>query len=279
MISSYLLLRYIVLFMNQFTNKVIVITGASSGIGKSLALQMAAENVQLILAARRVNELKLLATECEKKGAGCTCLYIDMASQETIATFVENVSKQFQKIDVLINNAGISQRSQAEETSLDVDRRIMEINFFGQVHLTKSLWPLLINSPHANIVLISSVVGSFGYPRRSAYAASKHALEGFFESWILENKRKNIFFTTIAPGRIYTNISYSALKADGSQYLQLDTGQEKGIKPEVCAKKIIKAIAGNKRKVYVADQEMILIFLRRYIPVLFFSLVKKLKLK
>jgi short-subunit dehydrogenase len=265
--------------MNQFSNKVIVITGASSGIGKSLALQLSAENVQLILAARRLDELKLIAEDCVKKGAVCTCLYIDMASPDSISSFVEIVSKQFQKIDVLINNAGISQRSHAEETSIEVDRKIMEINFFAQVHLTKSLWPLLINSAHANIVLISSVVGSFGFPRRSAYSASKHALEGFFESWMLENKRKNIFFTTISPGRIYTNISYSALKADGSQHLQLDAGQEKGIKPDVCAKKIIKAIAGNKRKVYVAEQEMILIFLRKCIPGLFFKLVKKLKLQ
>lgn len=272
-------MRYLELFMSQFANKVILITGASSGIGKSLALQMAAENVQLILAARRVGELELLAPECEKKGAACICLYIDMASPDTIASFVENVSKRFQKIDVLINNAGISQRSQAEETSLEVDRKIMEINFFAQVHLTKSLWPLLIRSSHANIVLISSVVGSFGFPQRSAYAASKHALEGFFESWMLENKRKNIFFTTISPGRIYTNISYSALKADGSQHLEMDAGQANGIKPEFCAKKVIKAIVRNKRKVYVAEQEMILVFLRKYIPWLFFRLVKKLNLK
>lgn len=265
--------------MKQFSNKVIVITGASSGIGKSLALQMAAENVQLILAARRLDELKLLAAECENKGAACTNLYIDMASPDSISSFVETVSKRFQKIDVLINNAGISQRSQAEETSLDVDRKILEVNFFAQVHLTKSLWPLLINSAHANIVLISSVTGSFGFPQRSAYAASKHAMEGFFESWMLENKRKNIFFTTISPGRIYTNISYSALKADGSQHLELDEGQAKGIKPDVCAKKIIKAIVRNKRKVYVAEQEMILVLLRKYFPWLFFKLVKKLNLK
>ena len=155
----------------------------------------------------------------------------------------------------------------------------MEVNFFAQVNLTKSLWPLLINSNHANIVLISSVVGTFGFPQRSAYSASKHALEGFFESWMLENKRENIFFTTISPGRIYTNISYSALKADGSAHQQLDEGQAKGISAEACAKKIINGIIKNKRKVYVAQQEMVLIILRKYVPFLFFRLVKKLQLK
>ncbi len=263
--------------MGHFSDKVILITGASSGIGKALALQMADKNVHFILAARRLDELKLLQQECEKKGAACTCLFIDMASPVAIADFSTAVLQRFQKIDVLINNAGISQRSQAEETTIEVDRKIMEVNFFAQVNLTKSLWPLLTKSAHANIVLISSVVGTFGFPQRSAYAASKHALEGFFESWMLENKRENIFFTTVSPGRIYTNISYSALKADGSAHQQLDEGQAKGISAEACAKKIINGIIRNKRKVYVAQQEMVLVFLRKCLPFVFFKLVKKLK--
>jgi len=263
--------------MGNFTNKVILITGASSGIGKALAMQMADKNVHFILAARRLDELRSLQQECEKKGADCTVLFIDMASPESIAAFTKTVSERFEKIDILINNAGISQRSHAEETSLEVVRKIMEVNFFGQVDLTKSLWPLLIKSAHANIVLISSVSGSFGFKQRSAYAASKHALEGFFESWMIENKRPNIFFTTVAPGRINTRISYSALKADGSTHQQLDEGQANGIKPEVCARKIVSAIINNKRKVYIAGQEMALIFLRKCFPSLFFNLDKKLK--
>jgi dehydrogenase/reductase SDR family protein 7B len=264
--------------MGSFSNKVILITGASSGIGKALALQIADTDVQIILAARRMDELKSLQEACQLKGALCNILFIDMASPESVESFVGEVKKQYGTIDVLINNAGISQRSQAEETSLEVDRKIMEVNFFAQVYLTKSLWPLLINSVHANIVLISSVVGTFGFPQRSAYAASKHALEGFFESWMLENKRQNICFTTVSPGRIYTNISYSALKADGSAHQQLDEGQAKGISAEVCAKKIINGIQYNKRKVYVANREMVLVILRKYIPFLFFRIVKKLKL-
>ena len=264
--------------MGHFTNKVVLITGASSGIGKALALGIADKNVQLILAARRMDELKSLQAACQQKGAECSILFIDVASTESIGEFAAEVTQQFSQIDVLINNAGISQRSQAEETSIKVDRRIMEVNFFGPVHLTKLLWPLLTKSGHANIVLISSVVGTFGFPQRSAYSASKHALEGFFESWMLENKRDNIHFTTIAPGRIYTNISYAALKADGSAHQVLDEGQAKGIKPEACAKKIINGIIRNKRKVYVAQQEMLLIVLRKYIPFAYFKLVKKLNL-
>ena len=264
--------------MIQFKNKVVLITGATSGIGKALALQLADSGIILVLAARRTDELVRLKEACEIKGASCVCHFIDMADPKSIAAFVEKVSIQFSKIDVLINNAGMSQRSQAEETAIEVDRKIMEVNFFGQVHLTKLLWPLLINSVHANIVLISSVVGTFGFPQRSAYAASKHALEGFFESWMIENKRENIHFTTIAPGRVYTNISYAALTADGSIHKQMDKGQINGIKAEVCAQKIIHAILKNKRKVYIVQYEMILIILRKCLPYIYFQLVKKLKL-
>ncbi len=263
--------------MGGFTNKVILITGASSGIGKALALQMAGHNVRLILAARRLDELKLVQEECRKKGADCISLYVDMASPATISEFVSTVSDQYQTLDILINNAGISQRSKAEETSIEVDRKIMEVNFFGQVALTKSLWPLLINSSHANIVNISSIVGTFGFSQRSAYSASKHALEGFFESWMIENTRPNIYFTTVSPGRIVTNISYSALKADGSSHQASDPGLENGITAEVCAQKIIRGIHRDQRKVYVVQKEMVMIILRKCIPSLFFRIAKNLK--
>ncbi|MBL0341333.1 MAG: SDR family NAD(P)-dependent oxidoreductase [Bacteroidetes bacterium] len=211
------------------------------------------------------------------KGARCFTFALDISSSGSIADFTTAVGSQFKTIDVLVNNAGISQRSKAEETSIEVDRRIMEVNFFGQVSLTKSLWPLLINSTHANIVLISSVVGTFGFSQRSAYSASKHALEGFFESWMIENNRPNIHFTTVSPGRIYTNISYSALKADGTSHQQLDTGQANGISAEVCAEKIIKAIHADKRKVYVVKNEIVMIMLRKCFPYLFFKIARKLK--
>ncbi|MBC7383331.1 MAG: SDR family oxidoreductase [Bacteroidia bacterium] len=264
--------------MSPFKNKVVIITGASSGIGKALALQMADDGVQLILAGRRMDELIAVKIHCETKGAKCITLFIDMAEPDTIATFAIAVSRMFNCVDILINNAGISQRSQAELTGIEVDRRIMEVNFFGQVNLTKLLWPMLLNATHTNIVLISSVVGTFGFPQRSAYAASKHALEGFFESWSLENQHKNIHFTTISPGRIFTNISYAALKADGNPHQQLDDGQANGISSETCARKIISGIISNKRKVYVVQQELLLIILRKCFPYLFFKLVKKLKL-
>ena len=263
--------------MNGFASKTILITGASSGIGKALASEFAEKSVHLVLAGRRMDELQATAVVCSEKGSACTCLFLDVASPASIAEFAEKISKQFSAVDVLINNAGISQRSKAEETTIEVDRTIMEVNFFGQVALTKALWPLLLNSVHANIVLISSVVGTFGFAQRSAYSASKHALEGFFESWMIENTHPNIFFTTVAPGRIFTNISYSALQADGTSHRQLDAGQANGISAEKCAQKIVKGIRRDKRKIYVVQSEIILIFLRKCFPLVFFRIAKKLK--
>lgn len=264
--------------MSYFSKKNILITGASSGIGRALAIAMADKEVSILLAARNTEKLAQVQIECLKKGANCEIYLLDVSSEDSIRQFSEQVREKYAQIDVLINNAGISQRSQAEETALQVDRRIMEVNFFGQVHLTKQLWPLLCNSAHANIVLISSVVGTFGFPQRSAYSASKHALEGFFESWMLENTRNNIHFTTVSPGRIQTNISSAALKGDGSSHNKMDDGQLNGIPADVCAAKIIAGIQKNKRKVYIVQKEMILIVLRKLWPSLFFKLVKKLKL-
>jgi len=262
--------------MGIITKKVILITGASSGIGRALALQFASNDVQLILTSRNTLSLKEVEDACRERGAECTLLPVDMAEPDSIQNFVNNITSQFERLDILINNAGISQRSTAEETAIEVDRKIMQVNFFGPVQLTKSLWPLLSRSQHANIVLLSSVVGSFGFPLRSAYSASKHAIEGFFESWMLENKLPNVYFTIIAPGRINTNISYAALKADGSAHQQLDRGLAGGISAEKCAMRIIEGIRSDKRKVYIAQKEMILIFLRKCFPFLYFRIAKNI---
>jgi dehydrogenase/reductase SDR family protein 7B len=259
--------------------KTILITGASSGIGKALALQLANSKNTLLLVARNMDALQNVKTDCENNGATVHLFQADLSLMASVEALAHQVLQSVSHLDILINNAGISQRSQAEETSETVDRQIMELNFFSPVKLTKLLWSLLIKSPHANIVNISSVTGTFGFPQRSAYAASKHAVEGFFESWMLENKQPNVFFTTVAPGRILTNISYNALKNDGSKHQTLDEGQAKGIKAEVCAAQIVKAINHNQRKVYIVKQERILLLLHRFFPGLFVYLVKKLGLK
>jgi short-subunit dehydrogenase len=259
--------------------KIILITGASSGIGKALAEQMAANGNTLLLAARNMEALENLKLTCENKGAEVHLFKADLSQNSGVELLAEKVTATVPYLSVIINNAGISQRSQAENTTAQVDRDIMELNFFSPVRLTKLLWPLFLNAEKANIVNISSVTGTFGFPQRSAYAASKHAMEGFFESWMLENKHLHIHFTTVAPGRILTNISYNALKGDGSRHQEMDKGQKKGISAEKCAAKIIDAIRRNKRKVYIVKEERILLIAYRFFPSLFVFLVKKLGLK
>lgn len=265
--------------MTFFSNKTILITGASSGIGKALAEQLAQPSVTIILAARNRESLQAVKAGCEAKGATVYIIPADLSSTSGVTALADQLFQTVGALDILINNAGISQRSQAEETDVDVDRRIMELNFFAPVQLTKLLWPLLLKSAHANIVSISSVTGTFGFPQRSAYAASKHAVEGFFESWMLENKHPQVYFTTVAPGRILTNISYSALRHDGSAHKQLDEGQAKGIKAEACAARIINAIQTDKRKIYIVKSERVLLFLHRYFPSLFIWTVKRFNLQ
>lgn len=265
--------------MSYFGGKVILITGASSGIGKALAEQFAASDVKLILTARSVEELENVSKICESKGATCSVFYLDISSTQSIDDFIKNLILKYLSIDILINNAGISQRSLAEETVQEVNRRIMEVNFFGPVYLTQKLFPLLLKSAKAQIVLMSSLTGTFGFPLRSAYAASKHAIEGFFESWMLENEHKNVSFTVIAPGRIFTNISYSALQKDGEVQNTLDDGQKNGISAAVCAQKICNAIIKQKRKIYIVKSERVLLFFHKHFPALFILLVKKLNLK
>jgi dehydrogenase/reductase SDR family protein 7B len=242
-------------------SKTLLITGASSGIGKALAEQFAVNGNTLLLAARNQAVLQEVKQSCESKGATVHIFQTDLSNMKEVETLANAVSKTVSQIDILINNAGISQRSQAEKTSEEVDRSIMELNFFSPVKLTKLVWPLLVNSKHANIVNISSVTGTFGFPQRSAYAASKHAMEGFFESWMLENKQPHIHFTIVAPGRILTNISFNALKNDGTKHQVLDEGQAKGIKAEVCAARIAAGHKAQQTKgIYCAARKNIIVF-------------------
>lgn len=265
--------------MNYFNNKIILITGATSGIGKALSEQFFAPTVTLLLVGRNKTALQQLQQQGTQRGAKVLFFEADLQHMTEVEKLAKNVFSAVTHLDVLINNAGISQRSLASETSELVDRQIMELNFFSPIKLTKLLWPLLTKSTHANVVNISSVTGTFGFPQRSAYAASKHAMEGFFQSWMLENDVRHVHFTTVAPGRINTNISVHALTSDGSTHQQIDEGQAKGISAQVCASQITKAIRHNKAKVYIVKQERILLLLNRFFPSFFVYLVKKLGLK
>jgi len=260
----------------KIRNKVIWITGASSGIGKALALEAAKSGAKLILSARNKEALEAVQIDCQQHTEHCRVLPLDLTEIDIFSALTQQALGFFNQIDVLINNGGISQRSLAEETSLDVDRKIMEVNYFGTIALTKAVLPLMLKQKSGQIVVISSVTGIFGFPVRSAYAASKHALHGFFDTLRAEVVDRNVGVTMVCPGRIKTNISYHALTKDGAEHGKMDEGQAKGIPADVCARKIIKAIKQRKKEIYIVKGELVLIYLKRFFPGLFHRLVTRI---
>lgn len=262
--------------MTKLKGKIIWITGASSGIGKALSIQAVRAGAKVLLSARNKDKLEELKQQLENLSPGSTTILpMDVTKPEDISKNVQIVKDTFGKVDILINNAGISQRSLAEETPLEVDRLIFETDFFSAVMLTKSVLPLMLQGNGAHLVAISSMTGLFGYPMRSAYSAAKHALRGFFETLAIELKDKNINVTIVYPGRIHTDISLSSLTKDGSRYGIMDRAQEKGIPVDKCARKIIRAIEKNKKHLMIGFPETCLYYVKIFFPALFYNIALK----
>lgn len=257
--------------------KIVWITGASSGIGEALAIEYAKLGADLILSSRNQQRLEEVATECQKSGIQTAIATIDLEDFNSIKNCAATVLQKFPKIDILVNNGGISQRSLAVETSIDIDRKIMETNFFGAVTLTKEVLPALMAGGGGKIIVISSVVGKFGFPLRTAYSASKHALQGYFEALRAELYNHNVKVTIVSPGRILTNVSLNAITKDGKKYGIMDEGQAKGMTADICARKIISAVNKNKKELWLGGKEVIMVYIRKYLPFLFHVMARKVK--
>lgn len=258
-------------------DKTVWITGAASGIGKALAMEYARKKAIVILSDRDEDGLKLVGEECQNLGAKTVLAPFDLAKAGEIEKAAETVLKDYPKVDILISNGGISQRSYAIETPIEIDRRILEINFFGAITLTKALLPALIANGGGNIAVTSSMTGKFGFPLRTAYCASKHAVQGYFEALRAELFDKNVKVTIVSPGRVYTNISVNAIDGSGKAHGVMDPGQAKGITAQKCARKIMKAISRNKKELWVGGSEILMIYIRKYLPPLFHYLARKIK--
>lgn len=263
--------------MGDMQGRTAWITGASSGLGEALAVELFARGARLVLSARDASKLKDLAGRLlasprhppasERGGARNTedapgpaepaptarqrvlVCPLDLTSRESIASTVEEVSKQMGEVDLLVHAAGVSQRSLAVETGSAVVRRIMETDFFGPVELTLAVVPQMLAAGRGHIVVLSSVFGKFGAPRRSSYAAAKHALHGFFDSLRSELPRNSVRITLVVPGAIATNISANALTADGSPFGVTDANIARGMSPERCAKQIVRAVLRGREEV------------------------------
>ena len=269
--------------MTHFSGKVVWITGASSGIGEALAHAFSKQGAKLIISSRRKEELERVKAACQTLGAAAVeILPLDLAQVNTLPLTADAAIQVYGHIDILINNGGVSQRSLAKDTALDVDRRIFEINFFGTVALTKQLVPHFIKQGAGHFVITTSVTGKLGTPYRTSYAASKHALHGFFDSLRAElwKENPNIFVTLVTPGWTNTNLSLTALMGDGSAQGKKDDTHEHGLTPEFVAGKTVQAIQNKKRELLVAGpKETMAVYINRFFPNLFAKIVRKAKVK
>lgn len=259
----------------KFKDQVVWITGASRGIGAALALAFAREGARLVLHARSLDKLEAISHSLEGSSAETMLLPFDLAEKNDYAALVRRVTDRFGRIDVLVNNAGISQRALAHETTGEVDRKIFEINYFGATELTRQVLPVMLSEGGGSIAVTSSITGLFGFPMRSTYAATKHAVSGYFETMGLELRSRNIYVTIAYPGRIRTDISLHSLQNDGKSWNKMDHGQQRGISPEACARKFIRAIYRKKRTVYIGNFELLMPYLKRYCPRLFYLLASR----
>ncbi len=261
----------------NFKDKVIWITGASSGIGEGLAHAFARRGAKLIISSRNQEELERVKNTCTP-GTEVLVLPLDVANFELIPEIAQKAIQHFGRIDLLVNNAGISQRALIKETAFEIDKKIMEVNYLGTIAITKAVLPTMMAQQSGHIVTISSVMGKFGAPWRSAYAASKHALQGWFDSLRAEVYKDNIKVTIFCPGYVRTNVTINALKGDGSKNNKMAGRTDKGLDPAVFAEKAIRAISAEKEEAWIGGWEIAAIYVKQYFPRIFSFFVKKITL-
>lgn len=245
-------------------DKIVWITGASSGIGEQIAIQCSNRGATIVLSSR--SEGSLLKVKEKLKEGDHLILPLDLEKSDNFGELTEQIIQRYGRIDYLFNNGGLSQRSNASETELAVDRYIMEVNYFGNIALTKAVLPYMIRQKSGHIIVISSIAGKFGFYLRSAYSASKHALQGFYESLALEEAQNGIRVTLAYPGKINTNISMNAVNGSGEKHNVMDHNQATGMSAEECASRLLKAVKANKQEVLIGNKEIKAVLLKRFLP-------------
>jgi short-subunit dehydrogenase len=262
--------------MTQIQDKVVWITGASSGIGEAMAHAFAKKGAILVLTARRENELQRVQKELGLPAEKVMILPMDVTQFETAQPLAEQVVARFGRIDIMVQNAGISQRSKVIDTDLKVYQELMDVNFFSGVALTKAVLPYMKRQQSGHFVVTSSVAGKIGTPQRSGYNAAKHAVQGFYDALRAEVYEDNIEVTIHCPGYIKTNISLNALDAQGNKFNKMDENQANGISAEECARQVIEAVEQNKKEIIIGGfKETAGVYLKRFFPSILYKMVIK----
>ncbi len=257
----------------SFNGKRIWITGASAGIGEALAYAFAREGGRLVLSARRADKLAEVVNNCDNPEQH-SIVPLDLSEKAQITTSADTVLGE-EPVDLLVCNGGISQRSLALETKAEVELYIMEVNYFATVTLSKAVARHMVERGSGHIVIVSSLAGKVGAPFRSTYAASKHALHGFFDVLRNEIRDRGVSVTLVCPGFIKTEISINAMTADGSPQGTMDAAQAGGVSARECAQKIVESVRKNRQEVYIGGREVAAVYLKRFFPGLLDRILRK----
>ena len=262
----------------NFEDKIVWLTGGSSGIGEALTYELLNCGAIVIASSEDQEGLERVQNNCDQNvKARCHLVMFDLTKLDNIDDIVKEQIEKFGRIDILINISGISQRSLVKETSIDIFRKIMEINYFGTIAFTKAVLPYMIRQGGGHILATSSIAGKFGFPLRSAYSSAKHALHGFFETLRLEELENNIRVTILVPGRVQTKISVHSLTKDGTAHGKMDAGLASGITAEKAARQIISAIRKNKKEALIGGKELLMVYFKKYLPFIFYKIASKIE--
>jgi short-subunit dehydrogenase len=262
--------------MYDFTGKTIWITGASTGIGAALARALAGRGARLILSARSAERLEEVRQDCSAPDEHL-CLVMDLADQASIEAAWNRLQEMPREVEVLINNAGMTQRALVSETRMEVYRHLLEVNFLAAVDLTKKVLPGMLERGSGQIVAVSSLMGKFASPQRSGYAAAKHALQGFMDALRAEVHAAGILVLVASPGFVNTDVSRNALRGDGTPHGKMDPAQAAAISAERCAGQIIAAMAKGRAEVFPGGKERIGLLLHRLSPALLRWVMRKVR--
>jgi short-subunit dehydrogenase len=261
--------------MFEVSGKTVWITGASSGLGEALAHSFAERGARLLLSARRLDRLSQVARALP--GPRPELLPFDLGALESLPTRVSEAIARMGRVDVMVHNAGVGQRSSVLESTFAVERRLMEVNFLGPVALTKALLPTMVAQGGGAFLVVSSVLGLLSVKHRAAYCASKHALHGYFNALRAELHSEHVRVLLACPGHIDSEFSRSALEADGRAHGIDDASTRAGMSPRECAERTLSALLRERDEVYVAGWESLGVYLNRFAPTLLRKLMARAK--
>lgn len=256
--------------------KVVWITGASSGIGEALTHEFMGKGYKLIISSRKIADIQNVKAR-SANGDHISLLPLDLMDTDSMSVKVSEALSFYGSIDILINNAGISQPSLILETDIKVYRKLMAVDYVGTIALSKAVLPYFVSQKKGHFVTVTSLMGKFGSPYRSGYCGAKHALHGFFDVLRMEHENDHIKVTLVCPGFVNTNVAINALTGDGTPPVHNDVATKNGLSPQHFAIKMAKAIEKEKMEVYIGRKEVMGIYLKRFFPKLLHKMVLRNK--